>query len=117
MSKTVSNTQKTKKRFCWFKLLGICAALFVLSKLGQQYQRYLHIQAEVTDYQQRLEVAQSEYSCLQEQVQLLYRDSYLEQLARSSLGMVKEGEVVISPAEISDAPELNLKVNEKDIIH
>jgi len=89
----------------------------VLSKLGQQYQRYQHIQAEVTEYQHRLAVAQSEYDSLQEQVQLLYCDSYLEQMARGSLGMVKEGEVVISPAVISDAPELNLKVNEKDIIH
>lgn len=117
MSKTVSQTPKLRKRFCWFKLLLICLALFVLVKLGQQYQRYQLIQAEVSEYRQRLEIAQSEYDDLQEQVRLLYRDSYLEQLARSSLGMVKEGEVVVSPAEIGDVPELNDKLNERDIFH
>lgn len=117
MSKTVSSTTKNRKSFCWFKLLLICLAFFVLVKFGQQYQRYQHIQAEAADYRQKLEIAQSEYRGLQEQVKLLYRDSYLEQLARSSLGMVKAGEVLVSPAEIGDVPELNEQINIKDVFH
>ena len=117
MGKKTSQTSKPKKSFSWFKLLLICLALFVLAKLGQQYQRYQYILAEVDDCRQRLEVAQNEYEDLQKHVQLLYCDSYLEQLARKSLGMIKKGEVVISTAEISDVPEFNEKMNEKDVFH
>ena len=117
MQKTVSSTAKNKKSFCWFRLLSICAVFFVLLKLGNQYQRYMSIQCEVESHQQKLVSAQEECRHLQEQLKLYYSDSYLEQIARSSLGMVKEGEVVVSPAEINDAPELDEKIKDKDVMH
>jgi len=108
---------RTKKRFCWFKLFSICLMFFMLLKLGQQYQRYQAIQTEVEQYKQKLSEAQDEYRRQQEQVLLYYSDSYLEQIARSSLGMVKIGEVVVSPAVISDVRELNEIIKDKDVLH
>ena len=108
---------KNKKSFCWFRLLGVCAVFFLMLRLGQQYQRYLTIQAEVDFYREKLAEAQEEYMLRQELVKLYYTDSYLEQIARSSLGMVKIGEVVVSPAEISDVRELNEAIKAKDVLH
>ena len=108
---------KNKKHFCWFRLLAVCAVIFLMLKLGQQYQRYLNIQAEVELYRQKLTEVQDEYQRAQEQVLLYYSDSYLEQLARSGLGMVKIGEVVVSPAQISDVRKLKEIVNDKDMLH
>lgn len=117
LSKTDSQTPKNRKHFCWFKLLLICLAVFVLAQLAQQYQRYQHIQAEVARQNQLLEIAQTNYEDLLSEAQLLECDSYIEQLARSQLGMTRRGEVVISPAEISDVPEMSEKVIEKDVFH
>lgn len=117
MKKTVAATTKSKKHFCWFKLLTICVVLFALLKLGQQYQRYQAIQSEVELHQQQFVTAQDEYQRLQDQMKLYYSDSYLEQIARSSLGMVKQGEVVVSPAEVGDVPELNKQLKDKDVLH
>jgi cell division protein FtsB len=89
----------------------------MILKLGHQYQRYQAIQIEVEQYKQKLIEAQDECRRQQEQVYLYYSDSYLEQIARSCLGMVKIGEVVISPAEISDIRKLNEKIKEKDVLH
>lgn len=108
--------EKPKKRFCWYRLLGICLILFLTLKLGQQYQRYQAIQGEVETQRQRLAEAQGEYRRQQERLRLYYSDSYLEQVARSSLGMVKLGEVVVSPAEISDVREFNKNINDSDMI-
>jgi cell division protein FtsB len=88
----------------------------MMLKLGQQYHRYQEIQAEVELYRQKLTVAQDGYRHQQEQLKLYYSDSYLEQLARSSLGMVKIGEVVVSPAVVSDVRELNENMKDKDVI-
>ena len=109
--------ERNKKHFCWSKLLCICAVLFVMLKLGQQYQRYQAIEAEVALCRQDLAKAQEDYLNRQEQLKLYYSDSYLEQIARGSLGMVKIGEIVVSPAEISDVRELNDTVKDKDILH
>jgi cell division protein FtsB len=89
----------------------------MILKLNQQYQRYQSIQAEVETYRHKLAEAQDEYLQQQERLKLYYSDSFLEQLARSSLGMVKIGEVVISPAEISDVREYNENNKDRDIMH
>ena len=109
--------EKHRKRFCWSKLLCLCLALFLILKLGQQFQRYQAIQAEVDIYRQKLAEAEQEYQRQQEQLALYYNDSYLEQVARSSLGMVKMGEVVVSAAKISDVRELNEDIKDNDVIH
>ena len=108
---------KTKKRFCWFRLLGICTVLFLMLKLGQQYHRYQAIEAEVEQHRQKLAEVQSEYRSRQEQLSLYYNDSYLEQIARGSLGMVKAGEVVVSAAKIGNVRELDKNIKEKDVTH
>ena len=109
--------EKHKKHFCWFRLLGVCIVVFLMLKLGQQYHRYLVICAEVEQYEQKLANAQDEYLKQQEQLSLYYNDSYLEQIARSSLGMVKAGEVVVSATEISDVRELNESINDIEVFH
>ncbi|MCL1976461.1 MAG: septum formation initiator family protein [Firmicutes bacterium] len=109
--------EKSKKRFCWSRLLVICAVCFLMLKLGSQYHRYQAIQDEVEEYQQKLTEAQDEYRRQQEHLKLYYSDSYLEQIARGSLGMVKLGEIVVSPAEISDVRELDEKIKDKDVTH
>ena len=109
--------EKRKKRFCWFRLLGVCTVIFLMLKLGQQYHRYQLIQAEVEIYRQKLIEAQDEYRYKEEQLSLYYNDSYLEQIARSCLGMVKIGEVVVSSAQTSDVKELNKNIKDKDVNH
>ena len=108
---------KSKKHFRWVRLLGICVILFFSLKIGQQYQRCQVILREVEIYRQKLVEAQEEYEYQQERLKLYYSDSFLEQIARSSLGMVKVGEIVISPAEVSDVLEYNDTIREKDVIH
>lgn len=117
MTKTAVSSRKARKSVRWLKLLTICAVLFALFHLGQQYIRYQGILQDVAACEQQLQETEAEYEALQQQLALLSNDSYLEQIARTNLGMVKEGEIVVSPAQITDMPVLNKNLKDVDIIH
>ena len=108
-------SKKPKRSVRWLKLFCICLGLFMLWQIGSQYQRHQYMLAEVARHEALLQAAQQEHAYLQGQLELLFNDSYLEQLARRNLGMVREGEIIVMQAEISDIPELNPHLNVDDM--
>ena len=94
----VDQTQpiKKKKRFRWWNILLIAAALFFCVRLGLQVKEYFALQEEAEYYREVLSQTESAYQEQLEKEDLLYNDSYLERVAREKLGMVKEGETVVS---------------------
>ena len=108
---------KAKKRFLWRRAIIVAIACFLLIQLGQQYKLRQAMLAEVEVHRQLLADATEEYRSKRELLWLYYSDSFLEQIARSSLGMVKIGEVVVSPAEVSDVLELNQAIRVNDVLH
>ena len=111
-----TQTTKRKRSFRWWNILVVGLALFFCVRLGMQVKQYHDLQEEKAYYQEVLaetEAAQQEQLDKQE---LLYNDSYLERMARERLGMVKDGETVISTVE-TDLPESDgdeSQDNEKD---
>ena len=107
--------RKTKRSVRWLKLLCICLFFFMLWQIGSQYQRHQSMLAEVARHESQLQAALQYHIDLQNQLELLFNDSYLEQLARRNLGMVRAGEIIVMQAEIGDIPELNPNLNEADV--
>ncbi len=95
-------TNKKRKRFSWFRLLGVLVAVLLLVKLCQQYQSYLSMLDQLEQYEEELALAESEYQAVLDKKELLYNDSYVERLARENLGMVKPGEIRVSTVKVED---------------
>ncbi len=107
-----------KRRFNCAKILIILGIALAMFNLLSQYWRYLDMQDKIAIYQQDLIAAEEEYVQLMAKKELLIsNDSYLEQLARESLGMVRAGEAVVVPAEVSDIPELDTEMDEDEVLH
>ena len=107
--------KKPKRSVRWLKLFCICLGLFMLWQIGSQYQRHQYMLVEVARQEALLQAAQQNYADLQNQLELLFNDSYLEQLARRNLGMVRAGEIIVMQAEVGDIPELNPHLNAADV--
>jgi cell division protein FtsB len=101
MSKKTTNTRTRKRSFRWLNLLAVFLVLFFCLRIGGQVKEYLALQNQVAYYQGQLEKAQAEYDEQLEKKDLLYNDAYIERLAREKLGMVKEGEEVVSIVKIN----------------
>lgn len=91
-------TQENKKKrtFRWWNILVVGLALFFCVRLGLQIKEYHDLQEEAAYYEQVLAETEAAYQEQLDKQELLYNDSYLERMARERLGMVKEGETVIS---------------------
>ena len=64
-----------------------------------QVKQYHDLQEEKAYYQEVLAETEAVYQDQLDKQELLYNDSYLERMARERLGMVKDGETVISTVE------------------
>ena len=109
--------RRSRRSVRWLKLLCVFLACFMLWQIGSQYLRYQNILAEVDRHQEWLVSAQQQQVSLQNQLELLFNDSYLEQLARRNLGMVRAGEIVVMQAEITEIPELDPNLRDSDLNH
>lgn len=99
-------TQENKKKrtFRWWNILVVGLALFFCVRLGLQIKEYHDLQDEAAYYEQVLAETEAAYQEQLDKQELLYNDSYLERMARERLGMVKEGETVISTVK-TEIPE------------
>ena len=87
---------KKKKKFRWWNILLVAAALFFCVRLGMQVNEYFALQEEAEYYREVLSETEDAYQEQLEKEELLNNESYLERVAREKLGMVKEGETVVS---------------------
>jgi|GEM_PF-2100813 len=100
-----NRTHKRRRSVRWGKLLIVMMALLFSVRLGRQVQQYLSLNEEAEAYRQQLAAVQAEYADKQEQIDLLSNDAYIERLARSRLGMVKQGETVVLTVD-ADLPTM-----------
>lgn len=112
----MANKHKHNSLF-FINTLFIVIAFFIVFQLYGQYDRLLDMQDEIAVYTQRLEVAEAEYQQLLETRELLNNDSYIERLARENLGMVKQGETLVSLSKDTGAPTLNEHLDVKALNH
>lgn len=100
MVKTVTDpTTKKKRSFRWMKVLLLLVTLVFAMRLGDKILHYISLQEQAEAYRDQLNVAQAEYEQRLEIVELLDNQAYLERVAREKLGMVKEGETIVSLVE------------------
>lgn len=101
---------KKKKTFRWWNILVVGLALFFCVRLGLQIKEYHDLQDEAAHYEQVLAETKAAYQEQLDKQELLYNDSYLERMARERLGMVKEGETVISTVK-TEVPETEIDID------
>ena len=95
-----TNKMKKKRRFHLRPGAVIIAAL-MLSGLGssawQLWQLHASVEQQVTQLTQQKEALLQQQKSLNQEITELNTPSYIEQLAREQLGLVKHGEILISP--------------------
>lgn len=105
-----------KRRFRLGTLILLVAFAFVTLKFGQQYQRIQEMRQEAQQYEKQYAAVLAEKEKLEEEKELLSEPTYIERLAREKLGLVKNGEVLVVPAEENDeVEEYKEDVNPGDI--
>ncbi len=114
-SRSVEPTLPRKRKKRWGMIAFVVIAFFVAFYFGERYIQYNNMQAELASYEQELAQAEKRYADLEKQKQLLYDDSYLETLARANLGMVREGETLVSPMEENAAVQEQDGVDSQNI--
>lgn len=97
-------TRAQRRSFRWLNLLAILVVFFFCLRIGGQIREYNDLQGQVAYYQDQLALAEAEYDEQLKKMDLLNNDSYIERMARERLGMVKEGEEVVSIVKI-DLPD------------
>jgi len=106
----------SRRKFRFGTVLILLAFVFVAVKFSQQYQRIDDMRQEAESYQERYDSLLTEQGKLKEQKELLNDPTYIERMAREKLGLVKEGEVLVLPAEEKDdVEEYNDDVEPGDI--
>lgn len=85
-----------KKNLLTIALLLVIALMFVYAVFGNRgVLRILQAQKQKAALEQQLTALQHEHEKLREEIERLKNDkSYWEQLARTKLGMVREGELI-----------------------
>jgi len=70
-------------------------AVFVLFVFLPSYSRMQDLKDKNTEYQQRIQLLEKQQAQLQKEINRLEDDPmYLEKVARESMGLIREGEVV-----------------------
>ena len=106
--------RKTKS-FRWFSLIVVAVLVFAVVNLVGQVRDYVGLTYEVKYYEDQLVAAQAEYADQIAQQDLLNNSAYLERMAREKLGMVKEGEAVISVIGADAADNVSSSPEEYDV--
>ncbi len=122
MSKKTEEKKKSaekdekRRKFRFGTVLILIAFVFVAVKFSQQYQRIDAMRQEAESYQAKYDSLVEEQAKLKEEKDLLNDPTYIERIAREKLGLVKEGEVLVLPAEEKDdVEEYNDDVEPGDI--
>lgn len=99
--KQTRRAAKPKRRFKfrfgrWLAIAGIAYALVVF---GSQEVHLFQMRSEMTKLRSRIQEVQTDNQRLQQEIQQLNSDAYIEKAAREELGMVKANETTYIPAE------------------
>ncbi len=97
MSKVVPLPSKRRFRN-WPGMLAALLAIYLFYSFASLGLALYQTQQQIRLSQEQKAALQAEGKRLQEQIQQLNKDSYIERLAREELGLVKPGETVIIPA-------------------
>jgi len=81
----------------WKRWLFLIVFLYLFGGLVQQEVRLFTLRRQAESYRREIEALQQESKELQERIQLLNSDSYIEKMARERLGLVKPGETPYYP--------------------
>lgn len=111
--KKMSNT---KRRFRIGNVIVFAFICFLLVQFGQQYVKYYDLKQEAQQYQQVKDQQLAKNEALKKEKELLSDTSYIESVARETLGLVKKGEVLVVPAK-EDAQVGQSKVDANKDIH
>lgn len=84
-------------RRSWKRWLFLIVFLYLFGGLVQQEVRLFTLRRQAESYRREIEALQQESKELQERIQLLNSDSYIEKMARERLGLVKPGETPYYP--------------------
>jgi len=103
---------KIKKSFRWLNLLALVVVFFFCLRIGGQIKQYVELQREADYYQEQLEIAQADYDIQLAKKDLLNNDAYLERMAREKLGMVKDGEEVVSIVDVKLPEDGDINIEE-----
>lgn len=100
MSKSLPNIvrkrKKPKFRLGSFIVFTFIATVFITSA-WQLYQLRYHVDERIAQLESEKQELLEERSGLESQIVKLNTPSYVEQLAREQLGLVRKGEIMISP--------------------
>lgn len=102
MTKT---TRRKRRSFRWLTLVIIGAVVLGAVQMAGRIDRLIDMNNQVAECQVRLAEAQALYDDKMATIELLDNPAYLERVARENLGMVKQGETIVSVVR-SEAPVL-----------
>jgi len=80
---------------------------YIVYGIGAPMLQTKELSSEVASVEKEIALAKKQNQELQEKIDLLKTNEYVERVAREKLGFVKPGEILIMPAEIGDLKELN----------
>lgn len=94
--KQTRHSQRKRFRFQYFFILVFILAI-AGSSFWQLWKLHASVDRQLADLNQRKSVLIQEQKRLQDEVVRLNTPSYIEQLAREQLGLVRRGEIMIAP--------------------
>jgi|LSQX01.3.fsa_nt_gb cell division protein FtsB len=81
------------RRLNWARLLLCCFLAYNLINIaGQEFQLW-QLRQDLRAVEQSLTAARQQQEILHNEIERLHTDSYIEQLAREELGMIRQGEI------------------------
>lgn len=79
------------------KLLLVLFIIYILYVFGRGYSEIREKRTQISQMEEKVEIAEKTQDELQDKLSSLYNDSYIEIKARDELGLIKEGEILIRP--------------------
>ncbi|MGE5561115.1 MAG: FtsB family cell division protein [Chloroflexota bacterium] len=86
-------------RFRLGRWLAIAGIVYGLVMFGTQEVKLFRMRSQVGALKQQIQQTQADNERLQQEIQQLNGDAYIEKAAREELGMIKSNEVTYIPAE------------------
>lgn len=101
-----------RKQLAWLRVsptqllfLGIITVLlfFIASYIGRDLE-YRAAVAELQQWEDRLSTEQARGERLQQELEWVQSDAYLEEAARRELGLVRRGDTLVVPVNVTSTP-------------
>lgn len=93
---TAMEKRAKKKKSCglWIHLFLVAFCVFVVAGVYWQYREYRQLKVELADVEQQIADEQQKTLDFQAKKDYYNSDSYIEQIAREKLGLVKSNEIL-----------------------